>query len=150
VNTPAFDLQLLDLERLMRRELGRSYLSLNERNIHRAYQWRVGSLLEFVSKLLELPQLPDYRAVVERQFGVYLEQHPLTGDQLRFIKTLKGVVLDRKRLEEADLYDAPQLQRLGADAATRLFTPAQMQELLSFGQHLTVLPTTPQTTAPEA
>ena len=150
VDSAAFDLQLLDLERLMRQELGRSYLNLDERNIHRAYQWRVGSLLEFVSKVLELPSLPDYRQIVERQFDGYIAAHNLTGDQLRFVKTLKGVVLDRKRLEEADLYDAPQLQRLGADAATRLFTDDQKQDLLTFGMNLTVLPTHPTPNAQEA
>ncbi|GAA5504307.1 hypothetical protein Dxin01_04077 [Deinococcus xinjiangensis] len=150
VDSAAFDLQLLDLERLMRKELGRSYLSVNERNIHRAYQWRVGSLLEFVSKVLELPSLPDYRQIVERQFDGYISSHTLSGDQLRFVKTLKGVVMDRKRLEEADLYDAPQLQRLGADAASRLFTEEQKQDLLTFGENLTVLPTHPTPNAPEA
>jgi type I restriction enzyme R subunit len=139
-DSAAFDLELLDLERLLRIELGGSYLHLDERNIRRAYQIKVGSLLEFVGRVLELPTLPDYRRVVERQFEGFLTAHPFNGDQTRFLKTLRGVILERKQLNPGDLYDAPAIRALGKDAADRFFTPEQLAEVMDFGRRLSVLP----------
>lgn len=137
-DTVAFDLALLDLERTLRRDLGKSYLNLDERNIRRAYQWKVGSLLEFVARVLELPGLPDYKKVVERQFESFIAAHPFTGQQTRFVKTLRSVLLERKRLEASDLYDAPAIVALGEGALEAWFTPEQRTVLLEFGQGLSV------------
>ena len=138
-DSKAFDLALLDLERTLWRDLGKCYLNLDERNIRRAYQWKVGSLLEFVARVLELPGLPDYKKVVERQFETFVAAHPFTGRQTRFVKTLRSVLLERKRLEPYDLYDAPAIVALGEGAVDAWFTPEQRTALLEFGQGLGVL-----------
>ena len=148
-DTAAFDLGLLDLERRLRFELGKSYLHVDERNIRRAYQWKVGSLLEFVGKLLELPSLPDYQRVIERQFETFITAHPFTGNQTRFVKTLRSVLLERKRFEEADLYEPAPIRALGEGVADAWFTPEQRLELLEFGRGLSVLPLSSQPTSPQ-
>jgi type I restriction enzyme R subunit len=134
---PVSDAQLLDLERTLRRELGRDDLELTESNIRKAYAVQVDSLLAFLRFLLELPGLPDYCEIVERQFGEYLAAHPFTADQVLFLRTVKSRMISRRRLELLDLY-APPFTGFGTDALARLFTQDQQSELLALAGRLAI------------
>jgi type I restriction enzyme R subunit len=57
---PVSDLQLLELERTLREELGGGEMELTEENIRRAYRMQVTSMLEFLRNLLELEGIPGY------------------------------------------------------------------------------------------
>jgi type I restriction enzyme R subunit len=139
---PVSDGQLLDLERTLRRRLNSgSDLHLTENNIRIAYKDRglqVGSLIEFLRYLLDLDGIPDYAALVQRQFAQYVADHPFNADQIRFLRAVQNVFLQRRRLVLADLYEPP-LSSFGADAVERWFTPDQVEDLLGFFNHLTVV-----------
>jgi type I restriction enzyme R subunit len=79
------DLQLLDMERTLRRELGGGDLHLNETNIRAAYRdenLEVDSLLEFLRYLLDLEGLPAYKDIVTRQFSDYITRQAFNADQI--------------------------------------------------------------------
>ena len=132
------DEELLALERLLRRELGGSGLELDESNVRKAYGWKVGSLLEFMRQLFDIGGIPAYAEIVQRQFEAYITAHPFNADQIRFLRALQNVFLNRRRIEPAELYESPFTQ-FGADAADRWFDPAQRADLLAFVDRLTVL-----------
>ena len=137
---PISDLQLLDLERALRRQLGGPDLHLNETNICNAYKdsgLQVGSLIEFLRYLLDLEALPGYEEIVTRQFSDYVAAHPFNADQTRFLRVLQNVFLQKRRLQLADLYDPP-LTSFGQDAVDRLFTRDQVEDVLRFTDTLVV------------
>jgi len=107
--------QLLDLERTLRLELCKQGTELNQENIAKAYGFKPGSLLEFVHRLLEMDGLPDYEDIVRRQFGTFISAHSFNGDQIRFLRAVQSVFLQKRKLALHDLYAAP-LTRFGQNA----------------------------------
>jgi type I restriction enzyme R subunit len=134
---PVGDAQLIELERSLRHELGGGDLELSEANIRKAYGLKVGSLLEFLRRLLEIEGLPDYQEVVRRQFEGYLAGHPFNADQLRFLRAVQTVFLEKRRLALADLYDPP-LTSFGQDAVERWFSTEEVKEMLAFAETLAI------------
>lgn len=131
------DRQLLELERALRQELGGGDVELSEANIRKAYGLKVGSLIEFLRAVLELDGIPDYREIVGRQFEGYIAAHPFSADQVRFLRAVQAVFLQRRRLQLTDLYDPP-LTSFGHDAVDRWFSRDQVQEVLALAETLTV------------
>jgi len=129
------DLQLVVLERTLRQELGGSNLQLTESNIRKAFNLQVGSLLGFLRSLLELEALSDYETVVQRNFEQYIAERQYNADQIRFLRAVQNVFLQKRRIEMADLYDEP-LDRFGEDAVERWFTEQDVQELLALTERL--------------
>jgi type I restriction enzyme R subunit len=137
---PVTDRQLVELERTLRQDLG-GELHLNEANIRAAYRdegLQVESLIEFLRYLLNLEALPTYSDIVTRQFSDYIARHPFNADQVRFLRVLQSVFLQKRCLQRADLYDPP-LTIFGQDAVERLFTTGQVEDVLEFAQSLTVV-----------
>jgi type I restriction enzyme R subunit len=127
----ATDRQLIDLERTLRQELGSGDTQLSESNISKAYELKVGSLLAFVRYLLELDAIPDYEEVVKRQFEEYIAQQPFNAAQIRFLRVVQNVFLQKRSFEKADLYEGS-LKRFGKDAVDQLFAEEEVDELLAF------------------
>jgi type I restriction enzyme R subunit len=131
------DTQLIDLERTLRQKLGEGDVELAEANIRKAFGIKVGSLIEFLRYLLDLGGVPDYAEIVRHQFEIFIAANPFNGDQIRFLRALQSVFVQKRRLQLTDLYEAP-LTGFGADAVERWFTPAQVQGILQFTDSLTV------------
>ncbi|MGD8457435.1 MAG: DEAD/DEAH box helicase family protein [Anaerolineales bacterium] len=136
---PVSDLQLIELERTLREELGTGDMELTEENIRKAYRIHVTSMLEFLRNLLELEGIPNYEEIVERQFSEYMAKHPFNGDQIRFLRGVQQVFIRKRKLELADLYEPP-LDRFGEDAVERWFTQTQIQDVIDFTSTLSVVP----------
>ena len=132
---PVTDIQLLDLERTLRQELSLGDVELTEEHIHKAFGWKVGSLLEFLRRLLDLQGIPDYADIVRQEFMEYIAAHPFSADQIRFLRAVQSVFLQKHRLELVDLYEPP-LALLGSAAVERWFTDEQVRELLMFAKRL--------------
>ncbi|MEM9162767.1 MAG: DEAD/DEAH box helicase family protein, partial [Cyanobacteria bacterium P01_F01_bin.4] len=132
---PVSDLQLISLERTLRNELGGNPLELSTDNIRKAYKMKVTSFLEFARHLLDLDDLPDYEVLVQRAFEQFIAQHQFTADQIRFLRAVQSMFLQKRQLEVADLYEGS-LRRFGQDAVDRLFTDEQVRELMTFTQEI--------------
>jgi type I restriction enzyme R subunit len=130
------DDDLIALERTLRQQLGGGNLQLSTANIHKAFGWKVGSLLAFMRHLLELDRLPDYEAIVARRFEEHIAAHSYTADQIRFLRAVQSVFLRKRQLALADLYDEPTLKPFGANAVERFFTQSDVKELLSLTEKL--------------
>lgn len=119
------------LERTLRRELFGGNIQLTESNIRKAFNLKVTSLLAFLRELLEFEVLPDYQDIEERNFEQFIAQHWYNSGQIRFLRALQSLFLQKRRLEVADLYKEP-LDRFGEDAVERWFTEDEVNELIDF------------------
>jgi type I restriction enzyme R subunit len=132
------DEQLLELERTLHRELGEGDLEVSPENIRKAFGGlKVDSFLAFARQVLELDALPDYHDVVQRQFEGYITQHQYNADQIRFLRAVQSVFLEKRKLETADLYEPP-LTNFGADAVEKWFTEKEVNEMVEFANRLVV------------
>ncbi len=123
------DAQLVDLERILHRELGAGDLHVSAANIRKAYGLKVDSFLAFLRHILALESLPDYGQVVQRAFERFIAAHHYNADQIRFLRSVQEVFLQKRQLAEADLYEPP-LTVFGRNAVERFFTPQEIRELL--------------------
>jgi type I restriction enzyme, R subunit len=121
--------QLVDLERTLSRELGKSDLELNTSNIRKAYGVRVDNFLGFLRHILALDAIPEYPEIVRRVFEQYIAAHTYNADQIRFLRAVQEVFLRKRSLSEADLYEPP-LTIFGNAAVERFFSPVEVSALL--------------------
>lgn len=129
------DSQLIDLERTLRQELGGDPLELSTDNIRKAYKLKVTSFLEFVRELLALDDLPDYEVLVQRAFEAFIARYRFNANQIRFLRAVQSVFLQKRQLQVADLYEGA-LARFGQGAVDQLFTDDEVRELMSFAQKI--------------
>ncbi len=131
----ASDEQLIELERTLKRELGAGDIQLNPTNIRRAYGLRVDNFLALVRHVLALETFPDYREVVEHSFQQHITACGYNADQIRFLRAVQEVFLQKHQLAEADLYEPP-LTNFGRNAVDRFFTPVEIREVLDLTDRL--------------
>ncbi len=134
---PISDLELLELEQVLRQELGAPDIQLTPGNIHRAYAIRVGCLIEFLRQLLEVEDIPDYADIVRRQFQTFIADHSFSANQILFLRTLQNVLAHKHHVTWADLYAQP-FTNLGANAVDRWFTFDQADEIMAFAETLAI------------
>jgi type I restriction enzyme, R subunit len=131
------DMQLLELERTLREELGKGDLALSEENIRKAYRLQVDSFLEFLRELLEIEGIPNYQEIVKRQFAAYIESQLFNAAQISFLRAVQSVFLQKRHLGRADLYDPP-LTSFGEAAVERLFSENQISDVVEFAAKLSI------------
>ena len=132
------DEQLLELERTLHKELCEGDLEVSPENIRKAFDGlKVDSFLAFARQVLELDALPDYHDVVQRQFEGYITQHQYNADQIRFLRAVQSVFLEKRKLETADLYEPP-LTNFGADAVEKWFSEKEVTEMVEFANRLAI------------
>jgi type I restriction enzyme R subunit len=132
------DWQLLELERTLTKELGEGDLEVTLENLKKVFAHTADSFLGLVRQVLDMQYLPDYKDLVTRQFEGYITQHNYNADQIRFLRAVESVFLQKRHLETADLYEPP-LDMFGADAVERWFTVKEVTEIVQFTNRLTVI-----------
>src|SRR5438876_830900 len=129
------ELQLVALEKTLHEELSAPDLHATPENLHKAYGIKVGSFLGFLKHVLALDTLPDYETVVQSAFEKHIAKHRYGGDQISFLRAVRSVFLSKRALQAADLYEPP-LTQFGRNAADRLFTPAEIEQLITLTDQL--------------
>ncbi|MBL8080248.1 MAG: DEAD/DEAH box helicase family protein [Anaerolineales bacterium] len=132
------DWQLLELERTLTKELGEGDLEVTPENLKKVFAHTADSFLGLVRQVLDMAYLPDYKDVVARQFETYVTQHNYNADQIRFLRAVQSVFLQKRHLETADLYDAPALVGFGQDAVERWFTEKEVEEVVEFANRMAI------------
>jgi type I restriction enzyme R subunit len=132
------DWQLLELERTLTKELGEGDLEVTPENLKKVFAHTADSFLGLVRQVLDMQYLPDYKDLVARQFETYMTTHRYSGDQIRFLRAVQSVFLQKRHLEPADLYDAPALVGFGQDAVERWFTENEVNDMVQFANRLAV------------
>jgi len=132
---PVTEEQLVELERVLNRELGQSDLHVTEETIRKAYGIRASSFLALLRHLLHVDAIPDYAAVVRQAFDRHITGHAYNGDQIRFLRSVQTVFVQKRRLSEDDLYgDA--FAAFGRNAVDRLLSPQDVKDLLALTSKL--------------
>jgi type I restriction enzyme R subunit len=131
------DWQLLELERTLTRELGEGDLEVTPENLKKVFAHTADSFLGLVRQVLDMQYLPDYKDVVARQFETFISQNRYNADQIRFLRAVQSVFLQKRHLETADLYEPP-LDMFGADAVERWFTEKEVEEVVQFANRMAV------------
>ena len=129
------DWQLLELERTLTKELGEGDLEVTPENLKKVFAHTADSFLGLVRQVLDMQYLPDYKDLVARQFETYVTQHNCNADQIRFLRVVQSVFLQKRHLETADLYEPP-LDSFGADAVERWFSEKEVVEFVDFANKL--------------
>lgn len=133
------DWQLLELERTLTRELGEGDLEVTPENLKKVFAHTADSFLGLVRQVLDMQTLPDYKDLVARQFETYVTQHSpaYNADQIRFLRAVQSVFLQKRHLETADLYEPP-LDMFGADAVEKWFTEKEVDEVVEFVNKMSI------------
>lgn len=129
------DEQLVDLERTLQRELGGGEIQLTPANIRKAYGLKTDNFLALLRHVLALDAIPEYPQVVKRAFERHIQTHRYSADQIRFLRAVQEVFLQKHRLSEADLYEPP-LTNFGRNAVDRYFGPSEIAEILQLTERL--------------
>lgn len=129
------ELDLVALERTLRETLGGRDVQLTTDNIRKAYGLKLTSFLGFLRHVLALEDVPDYGTVIQRCFDAHIQQHTFTADQLRFLRVMQAVLVKKRHLDRADLYEGD-FSAFGDGAVDRLFTAPQVDDLLAFAGQL--------------
>lgn len=126
---------LIDLERTLETELLSDDITLTEDNMLKAFGVRVGALTDFLKYVLKLEHLPDFKDVVRKAFDAFILEHRYDADQTRFLRTVQTVFVQKRRLEVADLYEAP-FTNFGLNAVEKLFSDDEVGEILELTKRL--------------
>ncbi len=132
------DFQLLELERTLTKELGEGDLEVTPENLKKVFAHSADSFLGLVRQVLDMQYLPDYKDVVARQFENFIIENKYNADQIRFLRAVQSVFLQKRHLETADLYDAPALVGFGQDAVERWFTEQEVEDVVEFANKMAV------------
>ncbi|MBN2466258.1 DEAD/DEAH box helicase family protein [candidate division WOR-3 bacterium] len=127
---PVTEEQLVELERVLNRELGQSDLHVTEETIRKAYGIRASSFLALLRYLLHVDAIPDYAAVVRQAFDRHITAHAYNADQIRFLRSVQTVFIQKRRLSEDDLY-GDTFAAFGRNAVERLLSPQDVKDLLA-------------------
>jgi len=137
---------LLELKRTLTKELGEGDLEVTPENLKKVFAHTADNFLGLVRQVLDMAYLPDYKDLVARQFDIYTTSHKFNADQIRFLRAVQSVFLQKRHLETADastgsaqrLYDAPSWVGFGQDAVERWFTEKEVEEVVEFVNRMAV------------
>jgi type I restriction enzyme, R subunit len=127
---------LVELERLLQQELGGGELEATPANLRQAYGVQVESFLDLLRLVLEMDAIPGYAEIVGEEFQRFITAHVFNADQIRFLRAVQSVFLQKRRLALADLYQEP-LTNFGEDAVDRWFSREDVDEILALSKRLT-------------
>ncbi len=109
-------------------------LYINEDNLRKVFSRPDGTFVQFIKSILGKFKFPDPAELIQQAFDTYvLERNnraSLTSEQLTFLRTVKNVFAGKKNIEYNDLFEQPFTQ-FGADAATRLFSEEELNEIIN-------------------
>jgi len=131
-NEPILEKDLADISDT----LNGADLYINEDNLRKAFFQPAGTLIQFLKSILGKYKFPDPEEIINEAFSTYIvernnknPENPLSAEQVRFLRTVKNVFAKKKHIEYGDLFEPP-FQQFGSDAATRLFSEEELNEIL--------------------
>ena len=76
-------------------------------------------------------------AIEQMSYLIFLkrQEHNYNADQSRFLRTVQTVFMQKRKLEEADLYEAP-FTNFGSNAVEKYFTQEEIEELMELTKKL--------------
>jgi type I restriction enzyme R subunit len=130
--------QLLELERTLQHCLAEGDLEATPKNLRKVYGTHIDSFLELLKIVLDMDAIPSYEEIVADQFQKFITRHEFNSDQIRFLRAVQSVFLQKRKLALADLYMEP-LTNFGEDAADRWFSKEEINAMFDLTQQLSIL-----------
>jgi hypothetical protein len=86
-------------------------------------------------------KFPDAEELINGSFNTYVVERnnrsALSAEQVRFLRTVKNVFAQKKHIEYNDLFEPP-FTLFGEDAASRLFSEEELQEVIDIFNKIAV------------
>jgi type I restriction enzyme R subunit len=128
-NIPITNVDLTELEDT----LNSPELFINENNLRKAFNQHYGTFIQFIKSIFGKYKFPDAEELINGSFNTYVVERnnrsALSAEQIRFLRVVKNIFAQKKHIEYNNLFDPPFTQ-FGADAATRLFSEEELQEVI--------------------
>ncbi len=126
------DVDLRELAELLRRQDP----EIDEERLRRTYDVRSASFVDLLRHVLGVVPLERWSTQVSRVFDEFIAAHTTySALQIRFLQTLRTFVLQRGRVERADLVDAP-FTRLHPSGIRGVFSAGELDEVLALAERL--------------
>lgn len=129
--------QLLELERTLQHELADGELEATPKNLRKVYGTHIDSFLELLRIVLDMDAIPSYEEIVTGEFQQFITAHAFNADQIRFLRAVQSVFLQKRKLALSDLYMEP-LSNFGADAVDRWFTNDEINAMVDLTKQLSI------------
>lgn len=126
---------LLKLEATLITEFTTGELELTEDNMLKVFGVKPGSLIDFIKHVLNIENLPSYSDIVKKAFDAFILNHNYNADQSRFLRAVQTVFMQRKHIDEADLYDVPFTQ-FGLNAVEKYFSEEEIKDIVQLTKKL--------------
>lgn len=118
-------------------------LYITEDKLREAYNQPFGTLVQFIKSVFGKYKFKSQQDEIAESFDAFIIAHNYNTDQTRFLRVIKSVFLAKVRrhelLEIDDFYEGP-VEALGADAADRLFSKDDLDEVIKFFNERVVQP----------
>lgn len=116
--------------------LRRQEPGIDEERLRRVYDVRTASFLQLMRHVLGVERLERWPTVVAREFDRFIaENTSYSALQIRFLKTLRTFLIQRSRLERADLVGTPFTQ-LHPSGIRGVFSPSEIDRIVEFAGRL--------------
>lgn len=123
-----------DLESL-EQTLNSPELYITEDKLREAYNQPLGTLVQFIKSIFGKYKFRSQEEEIAESFDAFIIAHNYNTDQTRFLRVIKTVFLAKVRqheiLELDDFYEGP-VEAFGANAADRLFSKQELDEVIEF------------------
>jgi len=116
-------------------------LFINENNLRKAFNQYYGTFIQFIKSIFGKYKFPDAEELINGSFNTYVVERnnrsALSAEQVRFLRTVKNVFAQKKHIEYNDLFEPP-FTLFGEDAASRLFSEEELQEVIDIFNKIAV------------
>lgn len=109
---------------------------VTEKLLQRVYNNQHATFLQFIRHILQIEVLHSFEETVTEAFDRFIQAHThLTNGQLEFMNLLKRYLVDKGRIEKADLLEPPFTQ-VHPQGILGIFAPKEIDEILAVIQKL--------------
>ncbi len=110
-------------------------LYITEDKLREAYNQPFGTFVQFIKSIFGKYKFKNQEDEIAESFDAFIIAHNYNPDQTRFLRVIKNVFIAKVRRHELlvidDFYEGP-VEAFGMDAASRLFTKDDLNEVLEF------------------
>ncbi|WP_215863635.1 type I restriction endonuclease subunit R [Acidithiobacillus concretivorus] len=109
---------------------------ITENLLRQAYQNHKARFIQFILHILGIETLKSFPETISEAFDQFIRQHTnLSSRQLEFLNLLKGVIIEREKVEKKDLINAP-FTVIHPQGIRGVFSPAEINEILQLTKQL--------------
>ena len=111
-------------------------LYISEEQLRRTYNIQNAENIDFIKHILKLDELRNMDEVIHEEFRLFaIRNAHFSADQLTFIRMLENVFIDRRQIQEDDLYEYP-FKNLGSTVPEPMFKDYEIRNMITMCEKL--------------